>query len=36
MCCVLTQVLFPRYGVPLQVVTDQDRKFENRIPSGAV
>ena len=29
-CRVLAEEVFPRYGVPLQVVTDQGREFENR------
>ena len=30
-CRVLSEEVFPRYGVPLQVVTDQGRDFSNRL-----
>ena len=30
-CRVLAEDVFPRYVVPLQVVTDQGREFDNRI-----
>ena len=31
---ILAEEVFPRYGVPLQVVTDQGKEFENRLLRG--
>ena len=31
MCRVLVEEIFPRYGVPIQVISDQGRKFDNRL-----
>ena len=31
MCRVLAEKVFSRYGVPLQVVTDQGREFDERL-----
>ena len=34
MCRTLAEEVFSRYGVPLQVVTDQGKEFENRLLRG--
>ena len=33
-CRVLTEELFPRFGAPLQLLTDQGREIENRLVRG--
>ena len=33
-CRLLVEEIFPRYGVPLQVISDQGREFDNRLIKG--
>ena len=33
-CRVLAEKFFPRFGAPLQLLTDQGREFENRLVRG--
>ena len=33
-CRILAKEVFPRYGVPLQVVTYQGKEFDNRLLRG--
>ena len=33
-CRLLVEEIFPRYGVPLQVISDQGREFDNRLVKG--
>ena len=34
MCRLLVEEIFPMYGVPLQVISDQGREFDNWLVKG--